>query len=1038
MRFAEDERGRVPFALVGILLLVTSATLSVTLTASPEPQVDRSVGDAVERVTAASNTALRGVVSRAGRRAARAPVTATTNTTFGAVVNDSTPFRDTLRIRIYLAARDSLDEVSARAGTVEASASLPAISNASALRAAKRRVRIERAGARGESGLRVTIENVTVTARQIGSHDGRRSPTGGLVEQTTYSPTLTVATPALALHERTERFESRLNHGPLSPGLGRRLTASLYPVAWARGYAHYGKAPIENVVANRHVSLATNGAILREQRLAFGQADPSGRRALGWATARVGTTDLVEATHADRASRWTNLLLAAAKKETEPAPPDEKPGETAPVSDPLRVGVNRTADRAYLGLVGGSNLSAVLEDAYGAEVRLRAAIRAEEIESKPTPRPPGENWTKTSEQVRTTVRVTNASGPVPNTLSGWHRQRSATRRVVQQHSLVVRWRRDGTGTNATETRRTVHRWTETYRVGLVLAGNHSSVENAPNRPVEGVHHRGGPLDGPNLRDVPATASERLVKGRGGFDRLAERAVSGTLDTRRATISGRRPAELRPWVVRDLRSLREQVRNVTVAVAREEVATGDGNPAALLAQSLRDRRAELLDAPASYDGVAERARTAARAAYLDGVLQRLKARANRTERLNRGVDDVLSDAGLSAERIQRIVEVKAGVEPPTPEPMAASGPGQSVNLSVEGAPPYLTLSPIDHEQVAAIPTGDRNYPLAARNVNLFTVPYADAADTATGLLDGTGSNQRADLQSAALSLRAANRTLAEKSNETLSENRDALQNSLSGSLRAIQRRLAARLAARDDQRSAAAYRTVVRAGLARWNTTTARTLAVTNGSVADVIADEAVRRDAISEPSIRAERLRLRVRFALEATRKHVDGPPQSLVGKTSAKARWVAREEVKRVLGDSVANATQRSADRVKDRWFGKVLSDVHAGLPVAPVPGYWYATANVWHVEVRGGYAEFSVHAPQGSPLLGRSTGGVVTYTRKSGRVRLDVDGDGKRELIGRTTPVSFETSTVVVVVVPPGPPGVGDTDGDADERSPGWSSKR
>jgi len=34
----------------------------------------------------------------------------------------------------------------------------------------------------------------------------------------------------------------------------------------------------------------------------------------------------------------------------------------------------------------------------------------------------------------------------------------------------------------------------------------------------------------------------------------------------------------------------------------------------------------------------------------------------------------------------------------------------------------------------------------------------------------------------------------------------------------------------------------------------------------------------------------------------------------------------------------------------------------------------------------------------------------------------------------VTFETGTVIVVAVPPGPPGVGDVDGTRDERSPGW----
>jgi len=119
------------------------------------------------------------------------------------------------------------------------------------------------------------------------------------------------------------------------------------------------------------------------------------------------------------------------------------------------------------------------------------------------------------------------------------------------------------------------------------------------------------------------------------------------------------------------------------------------------------------------------------------------------------------------------------------------------------------------------------------------------------------------------------------------------------------------------------------------------------------------------------------------------------------------------------------------------VLSSVPSGLPVAPVPGYWYATLNVWDVSVRGAYERFTVRAPTGSATPGDADGSVA-YTRQNRTVTLDVDADGDPERLGRTTRVSFETGTVVVVVVPPGPPGVGDTDGNSDERSPGWRGAR
>jgi len=49
-------------------------------------------------------------------------------------------------------------------------------------------------------------------------------------------------------------------------------------------------------------------------------------------------------------------------------------------------------------------------------------------------------------------------------------------------------------------------------------------------------------------------------------------------------------------------------------------------------------------------------------------------------------------------------------------------------------------------------------------------------------------------------------------------------------------------------------------------------------------------------------------------------------------------------------------------------------------------------------------------------------------------VDGDGKREHLGRDERVAFETETVITVAVPAYGSGVGDVDGNADERSGTW----
>ncbi|WP_132057431.1 DUF7286 family protein [Halorussus amylolyticus] len=1033
MRLAEDRRGRVPFALVGVVLLVGSAVITANLSGGPEPRTDDSVGTAIDRTTAATNTALRGAVASAGRDAARAPVVEPADTPVGGVLNDSTPYRDALRIRIYLAARSALDGVAVRSGDVRGTASLPATPNESALRTAKRRVEISPAGDSESAGLAVRIENVTVTA----SRDGRS------VERADISPDLTVATPALALHERAERFESRLNRAPLEPGLGRRLTARLYALAWGRGYAQYGGAPIENVVANRHVELATNGAVLREQRETFGSADPGGRGALAWATARTGATDLLAGVHNQRGTRRTKLLKAANERyQGENPMPGGVAADLAEAPETRPVGVNRTADRAFAEFVAGERdpgFDATLRAAYRVETRLVSAVRETESEPRPSLDSPGENWTLEERRVETDARVEDATGPPPDAPAGYHLLAHETRRVQHTHSLV------GTWSKGNETRRTVERWTETFVVRVGVAGDHrlgdssdsgdgagvASAVTAPPRPVAGVHERAGALDGPNLRDVPETATEELVADRGGFDAVARRAADGTLDVRSHDITGERPADLREWTYRDLAALRERVRNVSVEASPTAAVSDEAPPATHLARELENRRDELVRAPDRYDGAADRARVATRAAYLDRVVARLRDRADRTNDTRAGVGDALADAGVDFDRARRILRERSRPATPPAEPMPADGPGRPANLRVTGGPPYLTLAELDGEHVSAIPDGESRYPLAARNLNVFSVPYGDAADSVASVLDnGGGDSETTDLRTAALALRAANRTLDARANDTLAERRDRLHSEVSASMRAVRRSLVAELAMPRFDLTETERTRAVRAGLARWNTTAGRALAVTNGSAADAVAAEI--RDE-RPPLRRADRedwVRVRTELAFETSRTEAENPTQSAVNETATVARKLARKAAEKALSDAAENASER----VKDRWFGEVLSSVPAGLPVAPVPGYWSATLNVWDVSVRGQYERFAVRAPQGSPGASGVGHGSVTYLRENRTVRLDVDGDGATERLGRNERLSFETDTVVVVAVPPGPSGVGDTDGTRDERSPGW----
>jgi len=99
VRLRDDDRGRVPFALVGIVLLLASGALTVGL--QPDrPASDPPVDVVMDRATAATTTELRTAVVVASGEAAREPVLSRSNTSAGRVLDEDDTFRDWLRLHI--------------------------------------------------------------------------------------------------------------------------------------------------------------------------------------------------------------------------------------------------------------------------------------------------------------------------------------------------------------------------------------------------------------------------------------------------------------------------------------------------------------------------------------------------------------------------------------------------------------------------------------------------------------------------------------------------------------------------------------------------------------------------------------------------------------------------------------------------------------------------------------------------------------------------------------------------------------------------
>jgi len=1002
-RFAEDRRGRVPFALVGVLLLVGAATFGAAVSTRGPDRVDRDADVAVERASAETTAVLRSAVSEAARKAAAEPLTSPAETPYGRVLSDDRPFRDALRLRIYLAVRERLSVTRHRRGDVAAVASIPEVTTPAELRDAINRIRIQ--GIENGTALRVTVRNVTVTARERGR----------VVTRERRARTITVSTPVLALHDRAAAFEERLNRGPLAgPGLGRQLTARLYPVAWSRGWGQYRGLPITNVITNRHVETSTNGAVLETQRAMFGRSDPAGRKAMRRARLEFGLREFAAGTQID-GSRAAGVLPRPNPNVTAASELPHRRGVDGPSPDrSIAVDTGSLAEMALAGLRSSAvrsnhSLDGVHRAAYRVETELRTVREQTYAEPRPEPEAPGQAWSLDETAVTMSAAVSPSVGPTPNVGTDERRFGSFARYVEIERRVTWTWER------GEEQMTTTGGWTERYRVGVTLAGAYAPNGTAPDRPTRPRFEEGGPLDGPNLADVPAKAEQRLVERQGGRDAVAIAVADDALDDRESVVYGDRPADLRPWTNADLTTLRERVANVTVSVPAGKIATYTENPPEQLAAELRRRRARLIDAPDQYQGVADRARVGARTALLRETIRRLERRSAAHTATQRTFDTALGRVGINSSRaLHRILQHRKTPVPSRQVTLPGSPPGGPVGVVPDGSPAYLTVASVNHDRALGVPPSRSYHPLSAKNVNLFAVPYGDAADAVTKSGIDSASGVR---------LRTAARVLAASesmSNTSVRAARRPLRESVSESVALIRTR-AIRIVRNETSLTRYGARRVVDEAVGRWRQPGRRALAASNGSLAAAIATAANERLSDPDPG-RAERLETRLDAAIVDVRR----TSEATVGEQ------VVQEALTQVRDRALDRAVSAATTRLERSRLKKRLGALPAGLPVAPVPGYWYATVNVWEVHVRGAYARFNLRTKRGAPAS--TPGGALRYVRDGSRVRLDVDGDGTPERLGRDERVAFETRTAVAVAVPPSGSGVGDVDGDSDERAGTW----
>jgi len=962
-----NNRARVPFALVGVLVLVSSVTLAATV-GTNDPSSTPSVDRAMEGATAETVTALRTAADDAATATAANPVTTPANSTAGHALDEEQPFRDALRLRMYLLARERLDGVAVRRGGVVATASLPPVERTTdGYRTAIERVNVERTGTNG-TALRVELEDVRLTA----VHEGTQVATEEL------SPTFVVANPALFLHDRTQRFERRANAPPTKPGVGRRLTARLYPLAWTRGYAQYGGAPIANVIGTRHVELATNDALLAEQRAAFGTVDPAGERGVTAAGRRVATTDLLVATGADE--KWTDTVLSGAD-ELGGDPPSSRPVGTwrDPPSEPnVTVEVNGSADRAYartVGIEGGDDLSRAIDRAHTVQARVETDVTRRVVDTR-SEGSAGGSWDLVDERNDSRVDL-ERTDETPPRADGWATRAGAAFRARETETTTRTWQRNG----ETKTTRTVVE--RSYRIRIAVQARTTPVVGAPR----------GSLDGP-LADATERAVRSALDDAGGYESIARDAVDGDSPATTVNVTASWTVD-RNTVEADVRTLRERTRNASTTIPAPKVATGRANPPRRLRDGLADRREELRGE--ADRSVEERTRVAARETYLSALDGHLRKRAERHEETSDGVEEAVTDR-IDPRRLDGALAAHRAAS--GSQRVAYDDPAGNLSLSVETGPSYLPTSPVRRDRIDARSSGTI-YPLATRNVNVFTSPHGQVAEAIFDRIPLIGDDT--------VALATAAEVLAGMDGSE--DGYEALEEDVEGANRHVRGDLVAAMIAEGvpEKRAVEVLETDA--------TTAEEARGLANGSTVER-AIQTVDRDDIDR-----DRLRVRLEVTLEAAL--ADDAARPSLSATN-EAEEALREKYRNELQSLAEKRLEGASEDARKRALGKKMGSLPAGMPLAPVPGYWYATGNVWYVDVGGSYTRFVVRSNRGDAR------GSTAYVR-TGRVSRLRHGS-ERVRLGRDSRVSFRTETAVVVVVPPGGSGVGDTDGTPDERSPGW----
>ena len=1133
-----DRRARVPFALIGILLLLVSSMFVVQMetedNSTPPLETDR----AIEQTDAAAQTALTASLTEANEQASTEPLTEAADTKYGQVLDGNHPsptdedvFDRYLEALVYLNAKQHFEAAGQQVGSVETELRLPEISDSDDFETAIDSVTIRQGMAHPdiESGVvEAQIENVTLVVTRDGETIARENKT----------VTVAVATPLYELHNRVERFQERLDAGVTESGFSQRFNARIYALGWARGYAQYGGAPVTEVIANRHIVPAANDAVYRTQKDVFGAADPQLNNAIrrGWLcmafhdaeglyngfSGEDGTyaTDLCEQ------SEW--LFGDQTTGELPDAPGTMDLLGNAPRMDTEQtIGVNRTAYlplREMVSDTGEHSIESIIDRIFEIETAVDHSV---ETVSEPSfDHDPPRSYAMGHSQVvettnqRTTVDIHDLSEPAED--EQYYEIEGQVRLHLEQTKEHAY--RDSEGRHETETR----------SIGTRVLSFETTFEEkavSPNANIDSYNHVAGePIDiagpytyqpGPERSEASEVPTIPDGKSPAGFENYVD--VEGAV--LRAYFSGgqtNQPDEDgRPTIVdieselanswntavtgddltlpasktvsldppsvstlervltADISAIQGEASGITHRFERRDIlhdGSGTG-PYGELIEKVNNEKQHYLDRERPYANVGQKAVYEARYSYFQTLESELARYDSAHGSVMGKLDEKLPDTGL--DRVLTYLQQGVTATPPDPVPLESSSLTEDVSYEISGSPTYLVTENITTGEVPPVGnTVDAFAPMAVRNENHLNIPYDSIVegliDRFADLLGRGGPDAELTLQMSSDALQAGQlATEAAADDEygdesALGRLTTEFEESVEDAILEYQHEVSSQIAFNlypDDvetQQECSELLCEFEEGsvgyeaLPEIEEAVSRSVSESGADTAEIaraIHSGELNEEIVAAVFHRLDESQYRPAYAEELSSKEwrsiIESGTQP-AATTAANEQTVTLSDtdiveeldgkIRKILGDVTDDMT---TERFEERLGGEVFDPekyeqwvdgsnsplrVPAGMPILPAGNLWFATANIWDIEVKGEYARFEASANVGSA---DSTTGM-NYVRENHSVERELAGE--KRVLGAVEPVRFSGRSALVVVVPPGGVGVGDRNDENPECSPTW----